>query len=460
MAEKNRNIRQWPEERYPEPGIPAAEGWKSMKTLLDTSMPSEGKPASGFPLFLLTAAAAGIAGLVLFLISENPSDQSLQSQDNAIATGTPAHQETTKPGTTALLQEPASAEENKPGNNSALSRNTAGRPDSSLPDAGQTSAQTNATGQHPVRSSPSDARGNTIRKNKTKTISPDMIRVISADIDLPAISPDADTTANTPLRLQTLNMLDRHRSPGSSGPQLPVPGFPERSKKPETRDVDTNKKPPVNWGLQWAANFPLAGRETYPEDLKEKYGAYILAIPGIWAGRKIGSRHEVIFILRPYFDYYSKNELFFQNAVLDTRPDSIQTPRAYPENGRLLKLRSSSFTVEYHYRFAGNFLIGGELSQQHNWNALSSIRYLSTPGISAAVDSLEWLSKSDHLWACIRRLNATAGLNLTYRTPSLSLGGSVQMPLFPTSNIAAFSSKPLNARIFIRWQLNPPKKNR
>lgn len=393
-----------------------------MEELLDTAMPPGDKPRFPFLFFLLIAAAIGVAGLAFFFFSKAPADhQSLQRPESPVTTGAPTRKETEKPGTAGLPQE-------------------------SVP-----------VSPHPVRSSHSETPENSAHHNKIKVISPGIIKVISADIDLPEISQDADTTVKAPLRLQTLNTQGQYRPTELPGLQLPVPVFAKRQKEPETSENNTGKERSFIWGLEWASNFPLSGRRTYPQDLKEKYGAYILAIPGIWAGRKIDSRQEVIFSIRPYFDYYSKNELLFRNNMSYIPPDTVPISQTYPQ-GRLLKIRSSSFTVAYHYRFAKNLTLGGELSQQHNWNALTNIRRLSPSGISPTVDSLEWLGRKDQFWNHLRRLNATAGLSLIYRTSSFSLGGSVLMPVFTTANVPSGGSRPLNARVFVRWQLNQPKK--
>ncbi len=487
MAEKNQNIRQRLEERYPEPGIPAEEGWKSMEALLGAAMPAAPPPAPPrFPLLsvIATAAAVGFAGLAIFLVTRNSPDQPLQSTGSHFGTETlqpPARM--TEPDTTIPVQKPVSTQEpvsvhepvsvlepasvrksvpvpgNSPVNTTALSPYAGSVSREEVPIPGKTSSVTHSDKAHVAPSgketggfSPPSARPSSsgARENASGRIIAEVVAPEEA----------AGTGANTEVpQLGEVNRERAYQSPALSGIRLPVPKPPTPKKEPEISDANTAEESSFNWGLQWMANFPVAGRKAYVSDLKEQYGAYILAIPGVWASRKIGNRQEVILSARPYFDYYSKNELFFQNSVLDTRPDSMPIPKAYPQDGRLLKLRSSGVTGEYHYRFAGNFLIGGELSYQHHWNALANIRRLSSSGFSPAVDSLEWLGRNDDFWKYLRPGNVTAGLSLTYRTSSLSLGGSVLMPLFPTPK-ELYGAKPLNSRIFIRWQLKPPKKAR
>ncbi len=455
MAEKNQNIKQRQEERYPEPGIPAEEGWKSMNALLGEAMPPASSPTPPrFPLssVIATATAIGLAGFAIFLITRNSPDQPLRNTEGHFGTETLQSQvEMGESGTAptpaqepasvhepASVQESVSLKENYLVNAPALSSRAAGRQNAISGEEGRVIT-------HSVHHHSSDTRENAPGN-------------LAVEVVAPEESTGADGKAEA-TQLQILNMERAYLSPSLTGMQLPVPKSPTLKKEPEISNANVREKRLSGWGLQWMANSPMAGRKTYTSDLKEYHGAYILAIPGVWASGKIGNRQEIVISVRPYFDYYSKNELFFQNNMHDIRPDSIPIPQTYPQ-GRLLKMRSSSFTVEYHYRFAENFLIGGEFSHQHNWNALASIRRLSPSGFSPAVDSLEWLGKGDYLWSHIRRLNATAGLSLTYRTSSLSLGGSVLLPVFTTSNVPSFNSRPLNARISIRWQLNPPKKTR
>lgn len=428
MAKKNRNIRQRPEEQYPEPGIPADEGWKSMEALLGTAMPSGGKPQPRFPFFSLIAAAVGLAGLAIFIILKNSPDHLLQSIDNG--PGPEILQEKTQPGTVTSGSHAASS-----------------------------GKETGGIIPHSTHSYSSGVRENTalIKKTITDRILPE--ESVATDTKA-AISGKSDIAAESP-GLRSLNRQRTYRLSELSGMRLPVPKSPDRRKEPETGKANTTGER-FNWGLQWMANFPLAGRKAYVSDLKEHYGVYILAIPGIWLSRELGSRQEIVLSARPYFDYYSKNEVFFQNSPADSPIDTVTSPppsRAYPE-ARLLKLRSSSITAEYHYRLAGNLRIGGELSYQHHWNALANIRRLSPSGSSPAADSLDWLGRADDFWKYLRPRNVTAGLSLTYRTSSVSLGGSIVMPVFPTANDPYGSSRPLNSRIFIRWQLNQPKKDR
>ncbi len=457
VAEKNRNIRQRLGERYPEPGITAEEGWKSMETLLGTKMPATPKPP--FPLLSLVAAITGLVGLAIFIIVKSSSVALLQNTGRYPATkntnppakavkpgfdtrkkeAEPASESTSVPASapehmrvseSPSLQKPTPVQENRPGNDSHLHRSTTDRQSFTFREENQIHTP----------NSPAAMK-------ETPGISEENDRI-------------SDVTSEKPLlRTPIKNLIIRKLK--SPDVRVPIPKFPDLPEKQDISKADTTAKPLFNWGLQWAANFPLSGRKTYAEDLKEQHGAYILAIPGIWLSRTFTNRHDLVISIRPYFDYYSKNELFYQNSPLDNPSDTVTPPasRAYPE-ARLLKLRSSSITAEYHYRLTGSFLVGGELSYHHHWNALTNIRRLSGSGFSPAADSLKWLGRTDDFWKYLRSNNITAGLNLTYHTSSISLGGSITMPLLPTADNPYGGSKPLNSRIFIRWQLNHPKKNR
>ncbi len=429
MAKKNRNIRQRPDEQYPEPGIPADEGWKSMEALLGTAMPSGSKPQPRFPLFSLIATALGLAGLALFVILKNSPDPLLQSTEND--SRPEMFREKTQPGTVT----------------------------SGSHAAAPSGEETGGTIPHSAHSYSPGVRENTALRKKT--ITDHILPEESVTNDTKTTIPGKSDAASESPGLRSLNRQRTYRLSELSGMQLPVPKSPDRRKEPETGKANITGER-FNWGLQWMANFPLTGRKAYVSDLKKQCGAYILAIPGIWISRELGGRQDIVVSLRPYFDYYSKNEIFFQNSPADSPIDTLTSPspsRAYPE-AHLLKLRSSSITAEYHYRLAGNLRVGGELSYQHHWNALANIRRFSPSGFSPATDSLEWLGRADDFWKYLRPRNVTAGLSLTYHTSSVSLGGSIVMPVFPTANDPYGSSRPLNSRIFIRWQLNQPKKDR
>ncbi len=435
-----------------------------MEALLGTKMPVPATPKPPFPLLSLVAAITGLVGLAIFIIVKSSSVELLQNTGRYPATkntqlpakaavpgfdtgkkkAVPAPESTAVQAPTSV---PASAPEHKQASESA-------------PLQKQTPVQENSPGNDsPSHSRTADRQSFTFREeNQIHTPSSPAARE-----QTPVISEENDGISDVAPEKSLLSIpINRLiiRELKSTKIKLPVPEFPDLPEKQDISNTDTTAKRLFNWGLQWAANFPLSGRKTYVEDLKEKHGAYILAVPGVWLGRTLTNRHDLVISIRPYFDYYSKNELFFQNSPPGNPSDTVTPPasRAYPE-ARLLKLRSSSVTAEYHYRLTGSFRVGGELSYHHHWNALANIRRLPGSGFSPAADSLKWLDRTDDFWKYLRSNNITAGLNLTYHTPSISLGGSITMPLLPSANTPYGSSKPLNSRIFIRWQLNQPKKN-
>lgn len=228
-------------------------------------------------------------------------------------------------------------------------------------------------------------------------------------------------------------------------PESPKPDFLKSSAKahnpPETREKR------LQFGLQWSANVPITSGNRYVDDLKVGQGASLLAIPAVWMAYPTSDKNEVALEVRPVFDYFTGNSLFYEFSNQDSTSNYRQ------EEARLLKTTSSSIALLYRHQIVQNLWLGAGFAYHHHWRAAATVRQGVIWGGGWGADSVQTFGRSDDYWPHIRSSNIAASADLSYQLKSFRIGGSLLLPVLPPGTGDLANKRPLNGQFFIRWRI-------
>jgi hypothetical protein len=205
----------------------------------------------------------------------------------------------------------------------------------------------------------------------------------------------------------------------------------------------------IHYGLQWNINLPLFGFSNYAIGTDGKSQPYNPLIPGIWISKMVGSKSELLLLVKPAQQYLTSGDLI----AVSTVPRSVLDTQLIRQTTTVLKTSSIYTGLHYQYRFNDRWSIGAGMNYHIQSGALMNKRRTNLSNGIIELDSLYSIKRSSADWQNLQSSFFTGQLSVLYQFSKFQAGATLFIPLTKFYTAPVNDVRHVNGHIFLRWRI-------
>ena len=209
----------------------------------------------------------------------------------------------------------------------------------------------------------------------------------------------------------------------------------------------------LNFGFQWDVPFPLQGTTYYFMGTNGASKPYNIVLPQVWAGKELSKKCSVLLMIDFNQQYFINNQKLSEVTYFLAPMDTVTKSKS------LYKVSGFGGTLSYSHKIYKQFSAALGINYTLNTTGLLDRQSINTYTRAKIRDSLFRIDKYFLEWQYINKTRLSLVPELLYDYKRFTMGISANVPL---SNIAFYGNKkikPVNAQLFIRWNLNRHRGN-
>lgn len=211
----------------------------------------------------------------------------------------------------------------------------------------------------------------------------------------------------------------------------------------------------INLGLQWNIPLPNPGAHKYFTGTNGKPKPYTPLLPEIWIKKGFGKKS--VSGIQLGINPFQQNPNTDLDILLVQEPLSVQNPLIVLRVTKILKTVGPGITLQYVHNLSTRWSAGAGINYYFPVKALKQVETfeLATNNLVERTFSSTKAGSRDSIWTYIKTKPLSYCFTLSYRVKKLQLGTTIFIPQERLNKIDfTKSAPPVNGQFFIRWRIN------